>query len=81
MGDNPASKIYVRTKHKNAAKHGVQSEVIEYEKTTSSEKLIQKIKNLNEDDNVHGILVQLPLPEPLNAWEILDHILCQMGNN
>jgi methylenetetrahydrofolate dehydrogenase (NADP+)/methenyltetrahydrofolate cyclohydrolase len=74
VGENPASKIYVRTKHKKAAKLGVRSEVLEYDKSTSAEILIQKIKELNQDDNVHGILVQLPLPDPLEAWEILDHL-------
>lgn len=74
VGENPASKIYVRTKHKKAAKLGVRSEVLEYDESTSAEILIQKINELNQDDNVHGILVQLPLPEPLEAWEILDHL-------
>jgi len=74
VGENPASKIYVRTKNKKAAKLGVRSEVLEYDRSTSSETLIQKIKDLNQDENIHGILVQLPLPEPLEAWEILDHL-------
>lgn len=74
VGDNPASKSYVRSKHKTAVKLGLQSTVIEYPREVSGQELIAKIGELNGQDDVHGILVQLPLPNHLDTWEILDRI-------
>ena len=74
VGDDPASKIYVSSKNKKASAIGVNSELIEFEKDIPEETLIQKIKDLNENDKVDGILVQLPLPDKFETWEILDHM-------
>lgn len=73
VGDNPASAIYVRNKEKAAAEVGIESLVYRIEQTTQGE-LIALIKQLNADDSVDGILVQMPLPAPLNEREILQTI-------
>ncbi|MCK5055175.1 MAG: bifunctional 5,10-methylene-tetrahydrofolate dehydrogenase/5,10-methylene-tetrahydrofolate cyclohydrolase, partial [Candidatus Aminicenantes bacterium] len=72
VGEDPASKIYVRSKDKMAAKLGVHSQVIEFAEDISREKLIRTIRELNEDDNVDAVLVQTPLPEKFDTWEVLD---------
>jgi len=72
VGEDPASKIYVRSKDKMAAKLGVHSQVIEFAEDVSREKLIRTIRELNEDDNVDAVLVQTPLPEKFDTWEVLD---------
>ena len=76
VGENPASKVYVRNKHKSCAEMGIYSEVIEMPENTSKDALIAKIDALNASDKIHGILVQLPLPEQIQACEseILDRI-------
>lgn len=63
VGENPASLSYVGQKEKAAAKIGITFEKIEMETTITTEDLIAKINELNERDDVHGILVQLPLPD------------------
>ena len=73
VGDNPASAIYVRNKEKAAAEVGIESLVYRIEQTTQDE-LIALINRLNADDSVDGILVQMPLPAPLNEREILQAI-------
>lgn len=73
VGDNPASAIYVRNKEKAAAEVGIESLVYRIEQTTQGE-LIALIEQLNADDSVDGILVQMPLPAPLNEREILQAI-------
>ncbi|MFC2155611.1 bifunctional 5,10-methylenetetrahydrofolate dehydrogenase/5,10-methenyltetrahydrofolate cyclohydrolase [Acidobacteriota bacterium] len=72
VGEDPASKIYVRTKDKMAARLGVHSQLVEFAEDVSREKLMRTIGELNEDDNVDGVLVQTPLPEKFDTWEILD---------
>jgi methylenetetrahydrofolate dehydrogenase (NADP+)/methenyltetrahydrofolate cyclohydrolase len=74
VGDNPASQIYVRSKDKMATKLGINSSIIRLDKEISKEKLIEEIKRLNEDDNVHAGLIQLPLPDQFDDWEILDYL-------
>ncbi|MCK4762129.1 MAG: bifunctional 5,10-methylenetetrahydrofolate dehydrogenase/5,10-methenyltetrahydrofolate cyclohydrolase [Candidatus Aminicenantes bacterium] len=74
VGDDPASKIYVRSKDKMAAKLGINSRVIRLDAEVSRQELIGKIKELNEDDEVDGVLVQLPLPGKFDTWDILDHL-------
>lgn len=72
VGEDPASKIYVRSKDRMAAKLGVNSRVLEFAADVSQEKLIRVIEELNEDDDVDGVLVQTPLPDKFNTWEVLD---------
>jgi len=72
VGEDPASKIYVRTKDRKAKKVGIYSEVIRYDKDISEIELRNKIVSLNNDPKIDGILIQLPLPEKFNSWDILD---------
>ena len=76
VGSNPASQVYVRNKHKSCEALGIYSEVIEMPETTTKDELIAKIDALNADAKIHGILVQLPLPEQIAAHEseILERI-------
>ncbi len=74
VGEDPASQIYVKSKDKAAAKLGIESHVIRLDSDISKEDLSAEIKKLNEDTSVHGILVQLPLPDKFDEWEILDQI-------
>ena len=73
VGDNPASAIYVRNKEKAAAEVGVESLVYRLDSATQEE-LTALIEQLNADETVNGILVQMPLPAPLNEQEILQTI-------
>lgn len=73
VGDNPASAIYVRNKEKAAAEVGVESLVYRLDSATQEE-LTDLIEQLNADETVDGILVQMPLPAPLNEQEILQTI-------
>ncbi|MBD3330707.1 bifunctional methylenetetrahydrofolate dehydrogenase/methenyltetrahydrofolate cyclohydrolase [Candidatus Peregrinibacteria bacterium] len=63
VGKNPASLSYIRQKQKACAFTGIAWEQFDYETDVTTNELIDKIQELNEDDSVHGILVQLPLPE------------------
>lgn len=74
VGENPASQIYVKNKIKTAEEVGIISEVLRFEKETTEEILSYHISNLNENDEVDGILVQLPLPETIEPFRILDQI-------
>src|SRR4051812_24431964 len=62
VGDDPASRIYVSNKHKACAEAGINSWDHNLPASTPQDELIGLIKGLNDDDQVHGILVQLPLP-------------------
>ena len=74
VGDNPASAVYVRNKHKACTEVGIKSYQIELPSETSEEELLLKIDELNRDDNVHGILVQLPLPKHINEEKVINRI-------
>lgn len=74
-GNNSASKIYVNTKKKTAEKLGINSVVYEYPEDVSQDEILNKIKELNNDDNITAILVQLPLPEHIDKNVVLDAIL------
>ena len=65
VGDNPASEIYVNMKRKKCAEVGIKSILIKLDKSISEDILLKEIINLNNDNTVHGILLQLPLPEKL----------------
>ena len=73
VGNDPASAIYVRNKEKAAAEVGIESLVYRLDSVTQAE-LIALIEQLNADETVDGILVQMPLPAPLNGCEILQTI-------
>lgn len=74
VGDNPASAAYVRGKERACAKVGIASFGRHFPTNTSQEELEQTIQALNQDERVDGILVQLPLPEHLNAESLLHQI-------
>lgn len=69
VGENPASQIYVANKHKTSLELGVNSQVIRLPEQVSKEELLTVIAGLNQDPAVHGILVQLPLPEHIKPYE------------
>lgn len=71
VGDDPASKIYVRNKKKTAESLGIKSTVIELPKDTEESVVIEHINKLNNDPDVTGILVQMPLPEHINKNNIV----------
>ena len=74
VGDNSASKIYVNNKKKAAEKVGIKSTIIEFPQNIEEEILLNKIIELNEDNNITGILVQLPLPEHIDKNKIITTI-------
>ena len=71
VGENPASQVYVRNKKKACEQVGFNSWVYEMPESTTQEELNALVDKLNNDENVHGILVQLPLPKHLNEEEII----------
>lgn len=74
VGTDPASQVYVRNKKKACEEVGFHSEVFELPEETTEEELLALVKKLNEDVNIHGILVQLPLPEHLDDEVIIANI-------
>jgi len=74
IGEDPASQIYVKNKEKFANEIGINSKVLRFNTDITEEKLKDEIKKLNLDENVHGILVQLPLPKHINQRDIIETI-------
>jgi methylenetetrahydrofolate dehydrogenase (NADP+) / methenyltetrahydrofolate cyclohydrolase len=74
VGDNPASRSYVRNKISGCKEVGIRSELIELPVTVSEEQLLAHIEKLNEDSSIHGILVQLPLPPHIKVSSVLERI-------
>ncbi len=74
VGQDPASEIYVRNKRKQALEVGFNSFEYKLEETASEESLLKLIEKLNSDENVNGILVQLPLPQHINDKKIINTI-------
>jgi methylenetetrahydrofolate dehydrogenase (NADP+)/methenyltetrahydrofolate cyclohydrolase len=72
VGEDRPSQIYVRSKHKQAEKAGLRSAGVELSATSSQREVEDEVKRLAEDEAVHGILVQLPLPAPLDPEPVLD---------
>lgn len=74
VGDNPASKVYVGSKEKACVEMGFYSEKHVLPVTASQDELLKLIDKLNKDKNIHGILVQLPLPRQINEDLVLEAI-------
>ena len=74
VGDDPASAVYVRNKHKGCLEVGITSIEIKMPADTSEDALLEKIDELNRDPAVHGILVQLPLPKHIDEGKVIDRI-------
>ena len=74
VGNDPASETYVKMKQNTCARLGMQSIAIELPKDTSTGELLKKIKSLNDDKNVHGILLQHPVPSQIDERKCFDAI-------
>lgn len=74
VGNDGASETYVASKVKSCAEVGIQSTLIRLEETVSEAVLLEKIKALNNDNNIDGILVQLPLPKHISEAKVIETI-------
>ncbi|MBU1628407.1 bifunctional methylenetetrahydrofolate dehydrogenase/methenyltetrahydrofolate cyclohydrolase FolD [bacterium] len=74
VGDDPASAIYVNSKEKACKKFGLESQVIKFEKDITNKVLLDKLKELNDDQDVNGILVQQPLPSHINLDMVVEAV-------
>ena len=74
VGDDPASKVYVRNKALACEQAGMHSEVHALPADTPQPRLLEFVRRLNADPRIHGILVQLPLPKPLDAQAVVEAI-------
>ncbi len=74
VGEDPASQVYVRSKERQSAKLGFNSNVLRLDASTSQDELLKIVEGLNKDPEVHGILVQLPLPRHIDDQLIIETI-------
>ncbi len=74
VGDDPASAIYIRNKHRACSEVGIETNDNKLESSIKEKKLIELIKTLNENKKVHGILMQLPLPDHINQFNVINTI-------
>ncbi|MBN1540664.1 bifunctional 5,10-methylene-tetrahydrofolate dehydrogenase/5,10-methylene-tetrahydrofolate cyclohydrolase [candidate division KSB1 bacterium] len=74
VGDDPASQVYVGMKQKTCEKYGIRSETHRLPADTPAEGLLALLDRLNRDRDVHGILVQLPLPQSISAPQVIERI-------
>ena len=74
IGDYVPSQIYVKNKEKNSKEVGIDYEVVKYPKEVKESEILEKIQELNNNDNVSGILVQLPLPVHISKEKIINAI-------
>ncbi len=70
-GEDPASQIYVRNKHKAAVAAGIRSDVVRLPADVGEDELVAAVRRLNADPSIHGILVQLPLPDHVDERRVL----------
>jgi methylenetetrahydrofolate dehydrogenase (NADP+) / methenyltetrahydrofolate cyclohydrolase len=75
IGDMAPSQIYVRNKEKSANEVGLKSEVIRYPEAVEEKTVLDKIEELNKNENISGILVQLPLPKHIDKQKVIETIL------
>ena len=74
IGDFAPSLIYVKNKEKSAREVGINSEIIRYPKNVSEKDILEKIEELNNNDEISGILVQLPLPDQISKEKVINAI-------
>jgi methylenetetrahydrofolate dehydrogenase (NADP+) / methenyltetrahydrofolate cyclohydrolase len=74
VGDNPASRSYVKAKQKACEEIGIRSVLLEFPDTITEQFLLEQIERLNQEDSIHGILVQLPLPKQINELKVIEKI-------
>ncbi|PTR15581.1 methenyltetrahydrofolate cyclohydrolase /5,10-methylenetetrahydrofolate dehydrogenase (NADP+) [Nitrosospira sp. Nsp2] len=77
VGDDPASRIYVRNKAKACGETGIYSEIHKFPDSVSQDDVIQRIQELNGDTRIHGILVQLPLPPHFESVKVFASIAAE----
>lgn len=75
VGENPASKIYVRNKRKGCEEVGIYSEEHPLPEETTEAEVLSLVERLNQDPKIHGILVQLPLPKRIDERNVLDAVI------
>jgi len=74
VGEDPASQVYVRNKHRSCGEVGIYSEVHRLPDETTQEELLSLIDMLNKDKKIHGILVQLPVPDHIDEKAVIDAV-------
>ena len=74
VGDNPASQTYVRMKKNACSDVGIYSVVHEFPETISEKELLSTIEMINQNPNIHGLLIQLPLPKHIDTTKILEKV-------
>ena len=74
VGENPASKVYVRNKEKDCQECGIYSAMYHLPEETTEQELLELLDTLNHDASIHGILVQLPLPKQINSQRVIEAI-------
>ena len=74
VGEDPASKMYVRLKHKACDRIGILAEDHHFPESTTQEELIELVQKLNDREDIHGILIQLPLPRHINEQTVMQAI-------
>ena len=74
VGDNPASQVYVKNKVAACHKAGLHSVLEQHPSTMTEDQLLDRVRALNHDPNIHGILVQLPLPAHIDAHKVIETI-------
>ena len=74
VGDNPASQIYIRHKMKAAEEIGIKVDLFSLSPVTTQDALIAFIRDLNDNDNIDGIIVQMPLPIHIDSYQVLESI-------
>jgi methylenetetrahydrofolate dehydrogenase (NADP+)/methenyltetrahydrofolate cyclohydrolase len=74
VGDNPASQVYVRNKVKACLESGLHSVLDQYPASMAENALLERVRALNNDPTIHGILVQLPLPAHIDAQKVIEAI-------
>lgn len=74
IGDDPSSQLYLKTKKKRAVEIGIKQQVYQLQRSESQTNLLSLIDRLNQDPNVNGIMIQLPVPEQIDLNEALEHI-------
>ena len=71
VGDDPASDIYIRLKHKAAAEVGINAKDIRLASQTTEDELLGQVAELNADESIDGLLVQLPLPDHIDEARVI----------
>ena len=74
IGDMKASASYVAQKEKFAVKAGIESDIMRFEATVTEEEILTQIDNINNDKSIHGVIVQLPLPDHISVTKVLNKI-------